>query len=150
MSSKNELTGLLVGMNFRPPAKLFLECLPAGSELSLEHEPSNEYDANAVKVSVKLGEIPASQASRLESELPGFGWSMEDFFERVASGESFMLGYLAASKNKQLKTIEGAVSNEVFLLAQEQVAWSECSIKLAFGMNGLPLVLLKAEEQANV
>jgi hypothetical protein len=44
------LTGLMVGMHFRPPAKAVLEALPVGTTLWLRREPENPYDANAVQV----------------------------------------------------------------------------------------------------
>lgn len=138
------LTGLLVGMHFRPPAKLILETLKSGTPLQLAHEPDNEYDANAVRVFVRLGEVPESQHARLEAELPGFGWDIETFRSRAEVGESLMLGYIAASKNKALKDQSEFVSNEVFLAAQELVAWEDCSIRLGFAPSGAALVILSA------
>lgn len=138
------LTGLLVGMHFRPPAKLILETLKSGTELQLVAEPDNEYDANAIRVFVSLGEVPASQYGRLEAELPGFGWDIETFRQRAETGESLMLGYIAASKNKALKEDSSLVSNEAFLGAQELVSWSDCSIRLGFAPSGAALVILNA------
>ncbi len=66
------LTSLLVGDHFRPPAKLVLQHLPAGTQLQLELEDDNPYDAEAVRVYVSVLEIPQSQYSALESELPNF------------------------------------------------------------------------------
>lgn len=41
----------LVGVQFRPAsAKEIVDNLEIGQDLTLEHEPSNEYDINAVKV----------------------------------------------------------------------------------------------------
>ena len=138
------LTGLLVGMHFRPPAKLILETLKSGTELQLVHEPDNEYDQNAVKVFVRLGEVPESQHVRLEAELPGFGWDIETFKARAEVGEAIMLGYIAASKNKALKEDPLLVSNEAFLSAQELIPWSDCSIRLGFAPSGQALVILSA------
>lgn len=138
------LTGLLVGMHFRPPAKLILETLKSGTPLQLVPEPDNEYDDKAIRVFVNLGEVPASQYGRLEAELPGFGWDIETFHQRAESGESLMLGYIAASKNKALKEDSSLVSNEVFLNVQELVAWSDCSIRLGFAPSGAALVILSA------
>lgn len=142
--AKNVLTAVLVGMHFRPPAKLILETLPAGAELQLVHEADNPYDGDAVRVYVRLSAVPASQLARLEAELPGFGWSIEEFHQRIELGEAFQLGYLAAGKNKVLKGQEELVSNSIFLAAQEQVSWSECQISLGFSPSGLPLVVLRA------
>jgi len=138
------LTGLLVGMHFRPPAKLILETLKSGTDLQLVAEPDCEYDPNAVQVYVRLGEIPESQYGRLEAELPGFGWDIDTFRQRAESGEALMLGYIAAAKNKLLKNQTEFVANEVFLGAQELVPWSDCSIRLGFAPSGQALVILSA------
>lgn len=138
------ITGLLVGMHFRPPAKLILETLKSGTPLQLVAEPDNEYDSNAIRVYVNLGEVPESQHARLEQELPGFGWDIETFWQRAETGEALMLGYIAASKNKALREDPSLVSNEAFLGAQELIPWSECSIRLGFAPNGSALVILSA------
>jgi HIRAN domain len=140
------LTGLLVGMHFRPPAKLILETLKSGTELQLVHEPDNEYDSNAIRVYVRLGEVPESQHGRLEAELPGFGWDIETFRSRAESGEALMLGYVAASKNKALREDPTLVSNEAFLGAQDLIPWSDCSIRLGFAPSGAALVILSAPQ----
>ena len=44
------LTGPLVGMHFRPPAKDVVNLLPAGCPLILQRQPDNQYDINAVQV----------------------------------------------------------------------------------------------------
>lgn len=138
------LTGLLVGMHFRPPAKLILETLKSGTPLQLVAEPDNEYDDKAIRVFVNLGEVPESQFARLEAELPGFGWDIDTFRQRAETGETLMLGYIAASKNKALKEDSLLVSNEVFLGAQELVKWSDCNIRLGFAPSGAALVILSA------
>ncbi len=46
-----EIFSTLVGVSFRPAsAKEIVKALSTGDELFLEHEPSNPYDSNAVKV----------------------------------------------------------------------------------------------------
>lgn len=142
--SKNQLSGLLVGMHFRPPAKLILECLPGGTALQLESDSENPYDAFAVKVLVRAREVPVSQLKRLEDELPAYGWQYEDFLELVEQDKTIWLGFLAAEKNKALRAEPQLVPNEVFLKAREQVAWENCQIGLGFSNSGAPLVVLTA------
>lgn len=136
----NTLTGVLVGMHFRPPAKLVLETLASGANLTLEAEPTNEWDEWAVRVSCSPKDIPSSQYIKLRDELPGYGMDLAE----LLAMPSVWLGYLAASKNKALKNRPDLVSNQVFVLAQEQVSWQDCSITLGFDSNGQPLVILVA------
>lgn len=144
----NTLTGVLVGAHFRPPAKLILECLPAGASLQLVAEPDNPYDPQAVQVFTNLGNVPASQHSRLEQDLPKYGWDLDEFLQRADTGETIHLGYIAASKNKILLELSDCVANSVFVAAQEQIQWCDCMITLGFTANGAPLVILRAPAPA--
>ena len=142
----NTLTGLLVGMHFRPPAKLILECLPSGTPLTLRHEPDNPYDEDAVAVEVQLRHIAPSQKARLESDLPAMGWSWEMVEEHVALARPLQLGYIGAGKNKEVKALEseGVTHNRVFIDAQAIVPWTQCVITLGFSAGGKPLVVMRA------
>lgn len=52
-----EILTTLAGLNFRPAsAKEAVDNLAAGESLRLERDPFNEYDSNAVKVLVEVGE----------------------------------------------------------------------------------------------
>ncbi len=148
---KDTLTGLLVGMHFRPPAKLILECLPSGTPLTLRAEPENPYDDDAVAVEVELKHLAASQRERLVAELPNFGWSWEQVEEYIAQGSVLQLGYIGAAKNKDVKALEGegVVANRVFIDAnREVIPWTDCAITLGFSSAGKPLVVLKAKANA--
>lgn len=47
----------LVGVSFRPAeAKEVVDALTIGQELTLERDPNNEYDSNAIKVIADVGE----------------------------------------------------------------------------------------------
>ncbi len=73
------LTGLLVGMHFRPPAKEVLAALPAGTTLWLQREPDNPYDENAVKVLLP-GFGPEGEHADLRAGLEATGkWGEEMF-----------------------------------------------------------------------
>jgi hypothetical protein len=142
MQHVTELCGVLVGMHFRPPAKLVLESLASGTPLSLRAEPTNEYDEWAVAVLVEPAAIPASQHERLASELPGCGWDLQE----LLGLPELHLGYLASGKNKILQQISGSVANSIFCQAREIISWEECSIRLGFAASGHPLVLLSARK----
>lgn len=147
----NTLTGLLVGMHFRPPAKLVLECLPSGTPLELSHEADNPYDEDAVAVDVQLRHLAPSQRQRLESDLPAMGWSWEQVEEYVALSRPLQLGYIGAAKNKEVKALEseGVVANRVFVDAnREVISWAQCTITLGFSAGGKPLVVLRAPDRA--
>lgn len=66
----------IVGMHFRPPAKAILACVPQGAPLTLEREPSNEYDPNAIKVLVATDTIPAAVHSDLDLRASGYGFDL--------------------------------------------------------------------------
>lgn len=89
---------LLVGSHFVPPAKLLLEHLPSGTELTLVPEPENPYDEHAIKVVVNAREVPESQRAELGAKLPGAGCDLE---ELDAQGE-WQLGHIAKEGGKPL------------------------------------------------
>lgn len=93
------LHSLLVGAYHRPPAKQVLAHLPAGAELLLQREPTNPYDAGAIRVLVNLAEeIPDGQFGALDEALTGTG---ADLAELIA-GEPLQLGFIIAPTNKKL------------------------------------------------
>lgn len=56
------LTFHIVGAHFRPPAKLLLEHLLAGTPLTLRAEPTNPYDENAIKVELAPEFLPPEES----------------------------------------------------------------------------------------
>jgi hypothetical protein len=92
------LTGKLVGMHFRPPAKALLAVLPSGAEVRLTPEPDNPYDADAVKVEVRpRAGIAVALHERLAGEAMGFGFSVEEIVGPEAP-EWFHVGYIDSKK----------------------------------------------------
>lgn len=64
----------IAGVKFRPGAQEHLDRLTDGVELSLEAEPTNRYDPNAVKVlhdGVHLGYVPRELAESVGKSLAG-------------------------------------------------------------------------------
>lgn len=81
------------GMFACPPAKLLIKFAPGGAPLTLEREPGNEYDVNAIKVWIEptaFSEEDLEEGSEFESELAGYGRTLEEFAETPA----FRLGYV--------------------------------------------------------
>lgn len=131
------LQGLLVGAHFRPPAKLILASLPSGAELILEPEPDNPYDEAAVKVLCRPSAIPEGQFLGLDEGLPASGFSLDE----VLRQESVWLGYLGASKNKDV--VKGGFASNVEILAL--MANPGHLVSLAFAPDGKALVQVVAE-----
>jgi hypothetical protein len=137
------LSGLLVGEHFRPPAKLILANLPAKTELRLELENDNPYDAHAVRVLVLPSKIPESRFETLAAQLPEYGATLE----QVLSSGPIWLGYVAASEGKPLKTAQvgdpSLVGNQEFRAALE--ANDEYKATLGFGLDERARVGLTVE-----
>lgn len=125
----------LVGMHFRPPAKLVLAALPAGAKLVLVPEPENPYDHKAIKVLVAPGEIPVSQHETLALALPATGF---DLFEVLAMEQVF-LGYVADSEGKLCQT-RGFNGNAEIAAAVGVEGWPAPAV-LAFDPSGQPCVV---------
>ncbi len=91
----------IVGAHFRPPAKAILECLPAGALLSIEPEPDNMFDHNAIKVTVPqttLAGLPEASLAKLAATLPLFGSDLET----VLAAPEHHLGYIPRERAAQL------------------------------------------------
>lgn len=89
------LTVPLVGSHFRPPAKQVLAHLPNGTQLRLEPESENPYDANAIRVYCQGSAIPESEHPQLAEDLVGTGSELEEVL-----GQEIWLGYIGDSKGK--------------------------------------------------
>lgn len=102
------ITAPLVGMHYRPPAKAIVEHLPAGAELLLEPEPTNEFDPNAVKVLADPALVPASVHPRFAAALEGYGYTLS---ETLAAGFTHV-GYIARTSAESLcKPITEDITN---------------------------------------
>ena len=132
-----QYTSLLVGAWARPPAKQVLAVLPAGAQLTLQAEPENPYDANAVRVMVSPEVIPESQYTALDEALLTVGHTLE----MLMSSGPLQLGYLPAQAGKPLAKARqqepGLAGNQdVF----EAVLAGKAFATLAFGLDGTPRV----------
>lgn len=82
----------LMGARFRPPAKIVLQYLPAGTPLTIEPEPENPYDPNAQRVVLAREHFPSCDDDpQLEEHLAASGISRADF----EALPSLHLGYIA-------------------------------------------------------
>ncbi len=132
-----EISAPLVGAHFRPPAEIVLKYLPAGATLSLDPEPENPYDEQAVRVLVSPSELPLPIDLELETDLPNFGTDVEELLQL----EEIWLGYIAASGGKPLAKLQQRypelVGNGEVLAALTQ---PDARATLAFASGGEPLV----------
>lgn len=85
----------IVGMHFRPPAKLILEYLPSGTPLMLVREPDNPYDENAVKVMLLPEHLPSD--ADFQESLASFGHD----YEVLCSGPPIHLAYIARTRAEE-------------------------------------------------
>ena len=95
----------IVGMHFRPPAKLVLAGLPGGAHLRLEPEPSNPYDENAVKVLCDPNDMVPGYIDEIEDQLEGYGRTKEDLLAET----SLHLGYVARTETHKCTGILGGI-----------------------------------------
>lgn len=102
----DSITTQIVGAHFRPPAKALLACLPAGHQLWLRPEPTNEYDENAVQVllrsdSLQMLVMEPFFRDELERQLASQGFDLG----QVMVENEWHLGYLpkAAKGNPALQ-----------------------------------------------
>ena len=110
----------IVGMHFRPPAKAIIQSLPNECPLWLIPEPTNEYDANAVKVVVKSADIPEDQHQILGTLTAGYGFSLDE----ILTQPEWHLGYV---KREYAAMIAGKITG----VLQGQ---------LRFSLDGAPVV----------
>lgn len=83
----------LVGMHFRPPAKILLGCLKGGAPLTLVPEPTNAFDSNAIAVFVETSTLlnpEWSETESLELLLP----NVEHSIASLQTQEAWQLGYI--------------------------------------------------------
>ena len=88
---------LLVGQHFALGAEALLESgLRQGARVELLAEPTNLFDANAVRVEVEQGEVAwGSGGGRLTEALAGYGLTMETM------SWPFHLGHLGANEGSR-------------------------------------------------
>lgn len=139
-----KLTSLLVGAYFRPPAKLILSVLPAGTPLILQPEPENPYDAAALRVLVLTSSIPEASYPQLDEELLNFGSTLLD----LLSQSEIWLGYIASTGGKPLRVAaereaSGLVGNQEF---SELLLDESHQASLSFDGAGEPLVILEVHD----
>lgn len=125
---------LIVGAHFRPPAKQVLGHIVAGTELSLQEDNENAYDAAAVRVMFDPANIPDSEFSQLEIELLEAGVTLE----QLMSGGPIHLGFVPAQNGKPLAK---ARQLDPDILGNQQVRelmMSGCNCSLDFALDGSP------------
>lgn len=140
-----KLFSILVGAHFVPPAKFFLEHLPAGTSLRLEPDPENPYDENAIVVMVRPQAVPEGQRAELGVKIPGMGFDLD---ELLMANEWLRLGHVASSGGKPLlkaKLVRDDLVGNIEFLA---VMNGPTEASLAFDGSGLILVGLDEDQPA--
>jgi hypothetical protein len=82
------------GFKFRPCGAAIVQCLQVGTTLSLEPEPDNQYDANAIKILLTPGDTNESEQADLAEALPRAGSDLAEFLSTPA----WHIGYIPAEK----------------------------------------------------
>lgn len=121
----------LVGMHFKPPAKIVLSVLPAGMPLILRHNPENPYSENAVEVYVSPSAVPESRRDIVNAHLSGFGIDPNDFWAIPA----IMLGHVGENK-----VPEGLATSIEVTAGIKRQGGADLSANLDFDPEGKPLI----------
>lgn len=100
----SQFQALIMGANFRPPAKAILESLRSGVSLELVREPTNQYDPHAVQIWASPQAVHPEDRAELEQKLAGYGKSLEDFDEPAG----WWLGYVAKATAASVSPIMAA------------------------------------------
>jgi hypothetical protein len=133
----------LAGTKFRRGGDAILRHLPAGAQLRLEPEPSNEYDPDAIRVLLPPSEIPTSEFEALRTELAGFALDLEG---DVLAQEALFLGYISSSSSsagkKALAATPGSIGNAELRRAIALAGVETPDAQLGFAENGWPVVLV--------
>lgn len=129
MNEKTELTGNMVGMHFRPPAKAVLEQLPAGTELWIKREPENPHDANAVAVLLP-GFAKGEKFGDLHDGLKATGQWGEEMFTNPLH-----LGYVDSAKTGMARIFSEAIAEHPDSAGNPYLIG-----KLTFALDGKPQV----------
>lgn len=87
-------TCTIVGMHFVPPAKFVIEALPAGSPLTVQHDPANAYSTFAVKVFCRPADIVWDPEGSLEMKVIGCGQDKQALLQQPL----LMLGHIGENK----------------------------------------------------
>lgn len=95
----------IVGAYYRPPAATILAHLPAQFPLTLDPEPSNPYDSNAIRVCLShsnlqgfLADLEAGEDPEINNVLFNAGWSLS----QLAELSELHLGYIPRTHNTVL------------------------------------------------
>lgn len=118
----------IVGARFHPPANVILASVGIGVELSLQPEPGNYYDPNAIKVNIHAKDIPPTNWPDINSLGKSIGWNET----RIKSEGLIHLGYLPKEIAASLRA----------LWPNQSPQYNRTEIKgtLCFGANGGPKV----------
>ena len=87
----------IVGAYHRPPALLILQHLPTGQLLSLEAEPDNPYDRNALKVMLASSDLP--QDTDFSDRLSSYGHDLET----LQTAGPIHLGYIERGRTQDFR-----------------------------------------------
>lgn len=115
----------IVGARFRPPAADVLNNLAGDTPLICVREPTNEHDANAIKVMIDIGLVDVNLHLE-EGQEPSDVFSIDDF-------DRYQLGYIPRDKAGLLAP---------YLDKME----GKCDGKLSFTLEGRPQVELLIED----
>jgi len=122
----------IVGIQFRREGRAILEALPAGAQLELLPEPSNQYDPDAIAVYAPSTSIPPESHDALREALLGYGLELE----AVLATERHHVGYIPSPNGRMAHLgtdLRAALTR--WVIAQVEPITS-IPVKLAFNLQG--------------
>lgn len=128
----------LVGMRFRPPALTIVQGLGMDEPLTLQREPENKFDPNAVQIWTTQDWVDDSLELAGEAKAEASSLGLESIAEDIDHGNPVFLGFIAATFAKDWAPILDS-------LASEGKPWPKA--KLTFAASGGPQVSIEVEEE---
>lgn len=117
----------IVGARFRPPAADVLNNLGSDTPLICVREPTNEHDANAIKVMIDIEHVAIASFLE-EGQEPSDVFAIDDF-------DRYQLGYVPRDKAELLAPYLDKMDGK-------------CDAKLSFTVEGRPQVEMMIEDEA--
>lgn len=131
----------MVGMHFTPPAKMVLALLASGTSFSLQPEPDNPYDGEAIKVFLNVAELFATSLldqEELDAALQGSGFD----YEEVLANPALPMGHVGATGRGPCMKLALPGTTEVHALVGEGV-WEDFEGLLGFTPAGVPTLTIQ-------
>lgn len=140
----------IVGAQFRPPAILLLRVLPTNHPLTLEAEPDNEYDPDAIRVLLSYPTLDIDN-EQIAQVLSNANLSNQSAIDDWVNKQVLHIGYVAKSSNPRSCQIDNrpSIGNTeihnalIHTKAVKPLTTWRYPASLTFSMSGQPLIEVK-------